>query len=473
MKVSAQENSILASGNYRIADMNVSIDSSLACSELTEPVEGAQFVAWFRAVAPYIHAFKRKIFVIAFPGELVQAGKLQKAVQDVALLRALGIRVVVVHGSRPQIEEQLRLRGHDSLFVSGRRITDDVVLECVKEAAGEIRLDIEAAFSQGLANTPMANADIKVVSGNFVTARPVGVVNGVDFQHTGVVRKVSTEVIELALNARAVVLLSPLGYSPTGEAFNLSMEDLATSVAIAVKAEKLIFLTELPGISNAEGELQRELSEAGAKALLQSGILGGDAASYLAHAIQACEADVPRAHVVPFDIDGAVLLEIFSHDGVGTMVSRDDLEFLREASPDDVGAILQLIEPLEADGTLLPRGRHVIERDIANFSVIEHDGKLFGCAALYCYPDEKMAEMACLSVTPEAQGQGDGERMLKHIEQRARAAGAKMLFVLTTRTAHWFLKRGFKAASPQDLPQEKQKIYSPARNSQVYIKSLL
>lgn len=452
--------------------MNAPISSGLAPSDSTELHEEAQFVAWFRAVAPYIHAFKRKVFVIAFPGELVQTGKLQKTVQDIALLRALGIRVVVVHGSRPQIEEQLRLRGHASQFANGRRITDDVVLECVKEAAGEIRLDIEAAFSQGLANTPMANADIKVVSGNFVTARPVGVVNGIDFQHTGVVRKVSTEVIELALNARAVVLLSPLGYSPTGEAFNLTMEDLATSVAIAVKAEKLIFLTELSGISNAEGELQRELSEAGAKALLQSDCLTSDAASYLAHAIQACEADIARTHIVPFDIDGAALLEIFTHDGVGTMISRDDLEFLREANADDVGAILQLIEPLEADGTLLPRGRHVIERDIAHFSVIEHDAKLFGCAALYLYPEQKMAEMACLSVIPEAQGQGDGERMLKHIEQRARAAGAKLLFVLTTRTSHWFLKRGFKAASPNDLPAAKQKIYNPARNSQVYIKAL-
>lgn len=434
------------------------------------------FVAWFRAVAPYIHAFKRKVFVIAFSGELVQAGRLQKTVQDIALLRALGIRVVVVHGSRPQIEEQLRLRGHASQFVDGRRITDDVVLECVKEAAGEIRLDIEAAFSQGLANTPMANADIKVVSGNFVTARPLGVVDGVDFQHTGVVRKVSTEVIELALNAQAVILLSPLGYSPTGEAFNLSMEDLATQVAIAVKAEKLIFLTELPGIADASGVLQRELSEAGASALLTSweasGDLNRDAASYLAHAIRACEADVPRAHIIPFDVDGAVLLEIFTHDGVGTMISRNDLEFLREANPDDVGAISQLIAPLEQDGTLAPRGSHVVERDVAHFSVIEHDGKLFGCAALYTYPEEKMAEMACLTVAPQAQGQGDGERILKHIEQRARAAGAEYLFVLTTRTAHWFLKRGFKSAGVDQLPASRRETYNRQRNSLVYLKRL-
>ena len=432
----------------------------------------AQFVQWFRAVAPYVHAFKRKTFVIAFPGELVQAGKLPQTAQDIALLRALGIRVVVVHGSRPQVEEQLRLRHAESRFAGGRRITDDAALECAKEASGEIRLDIEAAFSQGLANTPMANADIKVVSGNFITAKPIGVLGGVDFQHTGVVRKVSTEVIQLALNARAVVLVSPLGFSPTGEAFNLSLEDVATSLAVAIDAEKLIFLTELPGIIDGQGELVRELSERSAKALLKDDGLAPDAARYLGSCLKACEADVPRAHIVPFDIDGSALIEIFTHDGVGTMISRDDLEFLREATLDDVGAILTLIEPLEADGTLVPRGRGVIERDIGAFSVIEHDRKIFGCAALHPYPEARAGEMACLTVAPEVQGMGDGERLLKHIEQRARAAGLRQLFVLTTRTAHWFLKRGFVQTTIAALPAAKQKAIDRTRNSQVYIKQL-
>ncbi len=432
----------------------------------------AQFVQWFRAVAPYIHAFKRKTFVVAFPGELVQAGKLPQTVQDIALLRALGIRVVVVHGSRPQVEEQLRLRNVESRFANGRRITDDAALECAKEASGEIRLDIEAAFSQGLANTPMANADIKVLSGNFITAKPLGVLGGVDHLHTGVVRKVSTEVIHLALNARAVVLVSPLGFSPTGEAFNLSLEDVATSVAVAVQAEKLIFLTELPGIVDHHGELLRELSERSAKALLLGGQLAPDAAGYLQHCLKACEADVPRAHILPYDIDGGALVEVFTHDGVGTMVSRDDLEFLREASLDDVGAILTLIEPLEADGTLVPRGRGVIERDIGAFSIIEHDRKIFGCAALYPYPSERMGEMACLTVSPVAQGMGDGERLLKHIEQRAREAGLNKIFVLTTRTAHWFLKRGFVHSSIDRLPADKQAVIDRTRNSQVYIKQI-
>ena len=257
-----------------------------------EPVSQAQFVAWFRAVAPYVHAFKRRVFVIAFGGEAVLAGRLKRICEDLALLRALGIRVVVVHGSRPQIEEQLRLRQIDSQFVAGVRITDSAALECAKEAAGEIRLDIEAAFSQGLANTPMWNADIKVLSGNFITARPVGVVDGTDYQSTGVVRKVASELIEMALAARAVVLISPLGFSPTGEAFNLDMEDVAASVAATLRADKLLFLTETPGIEECEDELIRELSSVSANRLMASGSLPADTALYLKHALRAISAGV-------------------------------------------------------------------------------------------------------------------------------------------------------------------------------------
>lgn len=439
---------------------------------VAEGITQSQFVAWFRAVAPYVHAFKRRTFVVAFGGEAVEAGRLTRICEDLALLRALGIRVVVVHGSRPQVEEQLRLRGVTSEFHNGMRVTDAPALECVKEANGEIRLDIEAAFSQGLANTPMANADIRVVSGNFITARPVGVVDGVDFKSTGTVRKVSAEVIQLALNARAVVLLSPLGFSPTGEAFNLAMEDVATSVATAIHADKLIFLTETPGVTESNGEVMREMSSPQAERLLASGDLEEGTAFYLRHAIKALKTGVPRAHLVPFAIDGSALLEIFTHDGVGTMIANDNLESLREATIDDVGGILKLIEPLEADGTLVKRDRGRIEREIEQFSVMEHDGIIFGCAALYPFLDDGMGELACLTVTPEAQGMGDGDRLMKRIEQRARALGLTRLFVLTTRTAHWFLKRGFVPAGVDALPKNRQHMYNWSRKSQVFIKRL-
>ena len=431
-----------------------------------------QFVAWLRSVAPYIHAFRGKTFVVAFPGELVRAGALPVLAHDLSLLHALGIKVVIVYGSRPQVEEQLALRNEQSRFHNGLRITDAVALECAKEAAGELRLDIEAAFSQGLPNTPMANAAIRVISGNFVVARPMGIIDGVDLEHTGLARKIAYETIHPILDNGGLVLLSPLGFSPTGEVFNLAMEDVAVAAAISLRADKLIFITETPMMTDAGGAAVHEVSVHQAQAVIESACLPADAAYYFSNAIRACQAGVPRSHIVPFSTDGSVLLEIFTHDGVGTMVSAQNLESLREASIEDVGGILRLIEPLEADGTLVKRGRELIEREADYFSVIEHDGVIFGCAALYPFPAEKMAEMACLTVSPDSQAQGDGERLLKHLENRARAAGFKKLFVLTTRAAHWFLKRGFTNASLDDLPKDRQNMYNWQRKSLVLIKNL-
>lgn len=431
-----------------------------------------QFVQWLRSVAPYIHAFRGKTFVIAFPGELVKAGALPVLAQDLSLLHALGIKVVIVHGSRPQVEEQLALRQHEQHFHNGLRVTDAVAMECAKEAAGELRLDIEAAFSQGLPNTPMAHSAIRIISGNFVTARPLGVIDGVDLEFTGVTRKVAFEAIHPILAAGGLVLLSPLGFSPTGEAFNLAMEDVAVAAATALRADKLIFVTETPLPTDEDGRELRELTAVQADRLLEKNALPLDIAFYLKHCVKAARAGVPRVHMVPFELDGSALLEIFTHDGVGTMVSTENLETLREATIEDVGGILKLIEPLEADGTLVKRGRELIEREIEYFSVIEHDGVIFGCAALYPFPAEKMAEMACLTVNPEVQGQGDGERILKHMENRARAAGFTKLFVLTTRTAHWFIKRGFVPATVDDLPKDRQHMYNWQRKSQVFIKKL-
>ena len=384
-----------------------------------------QFVDWLRSVAPYIHAFRGKTFVVAFPGELVIAGALPVLAQDLSLLHALGIKVVIVHGTRPQVEEQLALRRVEARYHNGLRITDAAALECAKEAAGELRLDIEAAFSQGLPNTPMAHAAIRIISGNFVTARPIGVIDGVDLELTGVARKVAYETIHPILNTGGLVLLSPLGFSPTGEMFNLTMEDVAVSAAIALRADKLIFITETAMMSDASGTEIRELSAHQAEAVILAKCLPLDSEFYLRHAISACNGGVARSHIVPFATDGSALLELFTHDGVGTMVSYQNLESLREATIEDVGGILKLIEPLEADGTLVKRGRELIEREIDYFSVIEHDGVIFGCAALYPFPAEKMAEMACLTVTPDVQAQGDGERLLKRMESRAREAGLK------------------------------------------------
>ena len=443
------------------------------------------FVPWFRAVAPYIHAYRGKTFVVGLAGEAIAAGKLNHFVQDLSILHAMGLKLVLVHGFRPQVTEQLAAKGHVSRYSHGIRITDAVALDAAQEAAGQLRFEIEAAFSQGLPNTPMANSTVRVVSGNFLTARPVGIVDGVDFQHSGLVRRVDQAAIRRAIESGAVVLLSPFGFSPTGEAFNLTMEDVATSTAIALQADKLVFVGEVPGIREHQGDaglanelandsaIDTELALADAKRLLvtlPAPTLPTDPAFYLQHCVKACEGGVERSHILPFATDGALLLEVFTHDGVGTMVVDEKLESLREATVDDVGGILQLIEPFENDGTLVRRERNEIERDLDNYSVVEHDGIIFGCAALYPYPEARTAEMAALTVSPLAQGQGDGERLLKRIEQRARSAGLDSIFVLTTRTMHWFIKRGFTLVDPDWLPEARKRKYNWDRRSQVLVK---
>jgi amino-acid N-acetyltransferase len=375
------------------------------------------------------------------------------------------------------VTEQLAAKGHVSRYSCGIRITDAVALDAAQEAAGQLRFEIEAAFSQGLPNTPMANSTVRVVSGNFLTARPVGIVDGVDFMHSGLVRRVDQAAIRRFIDGGALVMLSPFGFSPTGEAFNLTMEDVATSTAVALQADKLVFMTEMQGIHevplDAETPIDTELALADAKRLLQTlpaPTKPTDDAFYLQHCVKACEGGVERSHILPFATDGALLLEVFTHDGVGTMVVDEKLESLREASSDDVGGILQLIEPFERDGTLVRRERTAIERDIANYTVIEHDGIIFGCAALYPYPEARTAEMAALTVSPLSQGQGDGERMLKRVEQRARSMGLDSMFVLTTRTMHWFIKRGFTQVDPDWLPEARKRKYNWDRRSQVLVK---
>jgi len=441
------------------------------------------FVPWFRSVAPYIHKFRHQTFVVGVCGEAIAAGKLPNLAQDLALIQSMGVRIVLVHGFRPQVNEQLKAKNHTPKYFKGIRITDEVSLDCAQEAAGQLRYEIEAAFSQGLPNTPMAGATVRVISGNFLTARPVGIVDGVDFRQSGVVRKIDTAGITRSLDMGALVLMSPFGFSPTGEAFNLTMEEVATSVATALQADKLIFVTEVQGIAtdvhqpaSEDNPIDTELPLAVAEKLLAELPVADkptDTAFYLQHCVQACKTGVERSHIIPYAVDGSILLEVYVHDGIGTMVVDEKLESLREASVDDVGGILQLIEPFEKDGTLVKRSRTEIERDVGLYTVIEHDGVIFACAALYAYPEERTAEMAALTVSPDVQGQGDGERVLKRIEQRAKLAGLDSIFVLTTRTKHWFIKRGFVQVDPDWLPDARKRKYNWDRKSQVLVKTIL
>ncbi|QOJ22477.1 MAG: amino-acid N-acetyltransferase [Gammaproteobacteria bacterium] len=434
----------------------------------------AEFVAWFRSVAPYINAFRGKTFVIGFSGEMVTNATFVNFIHDVNLLASLGVRLVLVHGARPQIQLRLDESQLETQTVMGMRVTDPAALQCVKESVGRVHHEIAALLSMGLPNSPMANAAIRVTSGNFVTACPYGVIQGIDLMHTGKVRKINAPAIHSRLEQGDVVLISPLGYSPTGEIFNLTMENVASETAIALHAEKLILL-----LDNADtAVLPRELTLPESKLLLENKAPAAAAPipdairSSLQYATKACELGVTRAHLVSRHIDGAIIQELFTHDGIGCMISQETLQALRKARIDDVGGILQLIEPLEAEGILVRRGRELLEIEIDRFTVFEHDGIILGCAALYPFPEENACELACLAIHTDYRDQGHGEHLLKHIENKTIAQGIHKLFVLTTHATHWFIEHGFNQATPAELPKTKQNLYNYQRRSKVLIKHL-
>jgi amino-acid N-acetyltransferase len=432
-----------------------------------------RFIEDFRQSAPYIHAHRGRTFVLAFGGEALADVRFSGLVHDIALLHSLGIRLVLVHGARPQIESRLKSRGAKLEYANGLRITDDAALACVKEAVGTVRVEIEALLSMGLANTPMSGVRLRTSSGNFVTARPLGIRDGVDYCHTGEVRRVDGAAIRQHLDDQRIVLLSPIGYSPTGEVFNLSAEEVATAAASELQADKLILMTEGPELRDGRRHQISQLSLIEATALLNSGRqLTGDTLRHLEHALHACRHGVNRVHLVSRRREGALLLELFTRDGNGTLITAETYEGLRAATIDDVGGILGLIMPLENEGILVKRSRELLEIEINHFHVIERDGTIIACAALYPAEDGKFAELACLAVHEDYRNQGRGDTLLKAIEDKAVRCGIEELFVLTTRTAHWFRERGFLPGDISQLPARKQSLYNYQRKSRVYIKRL-
>jgi amino-acid N-acetyltransferase len=432
-----------------------------------------QFVHWIRLAAPYIHAFREKVFVIAFGGEVVADDTFLGIIHDLNLLHSLGVRIVVVHGMRPQIEAILAQQNIENRYAFGLRVTDAETMDCVLEASGQVRSRIEALLSLGIANSPMAGARNRVSSGNFLTAKPLGVIDGVDMMLTGEVRRVDVDAMRQRLEDGDIVLVSPVGYSPTGEIFNLTLEEVATQVAVRLNAHKLVFLMDNDGVRNGRRQLLTELSTKDAEALLGTARkLPDDVRHYLPCAVRACDNGVKRAHLISRHVDGALLLEMFTRDGVGTMVSSAPLAHIRNATIDDVGGILQIIGPLEEEGVLVRRSRERLETEIERFVVAEHDNAIIGCAALYAFPEERVGELAALAVHPDFRREGYGEALMREIEARARRLKLAELFVLTTRTSQWFLERGYRVGAIAELPKQKQELYNYQRKSQVYRKKL-
>ena len=413
--------------------------------------------SWFRAAAPYIHAHSGATFVIAFDGETVAADNFDHLIHDLAILNSLDIRLVLVFGARPQIEAKCEKLDIAVKYHRGLRITDDASLQVARAVVGDLRIAIESKLSFGLPHTPMADSRIRCVSGNLVTARPAGIIDGIDLGHTGEVRRIDAEGIQQQLSNGNLVLLPPLGYSLTGEIFNLSAEAIATAVATRLQADKLIFI----GQSNAD--LPREIT-------LQQ-VKDYDHPSLNA-AVTACEAGVCRVHLLDRSVDGALLQELFSRDGVGTLISATSFETTRQANIEDVGGILELLQPLEQSGVLVKRSRELLEREIEHFTVMERDGTVVACAALYPYPENNAAELACMAISSDYRHQGRGKQLLTILEKQAKTAGWNTLYVLTTQTAHWFIEHGFQPSSIGDLPMQKQALYNYQRNSSVFRKRL-
>lgn len=436
------------------------------------PTKTQDYVKWFRHSTPYINKHSDRTFVVMLPGEAITHANFHNIVHDIALLCSLDVRLVLVHGARPQIDERLQVADTFSHFHKNLRITDSESLRLVIQAIGEARTTVEAALSTSLPNSPMHDADMQVISGNFVVAMPHGVIDGVDLQHAGKVRKVNIKSLQIALDSGAVVLLSPLAYSPTGEIFNLSFSDVATHVAGALRADKLLAFIDGDGVADADGNLIRQLSLPECKEYLSNNgpQMDLDLQQALGACYLSCLQGVQRAQLVNYTTDGALLTELFTRDGLGTMVYSGQYEQLRTATIDDVAGILNLIRPLEEEGILVRRSRDVLETEISKFHVMEKDGMIVACAALYNYGD--MAELSCVATHPDYRNGGRAAALLEQMEEQARKKNINQLFLLTTQTAHWFIEQGFVQGKLEDLPIAKQELYNYQRNSKIFVKVL-
>lgn len=436
----------------------------------TELVEG------FRHSVPYINTHRGKTFVIMLGGEAIEHENFSSIVNDIGLLHSLGIRLVVVYGARPQIDANLAAHHHEPLYHKNIRVTDAKTLELVKQAAGTLQLDITARLSMSLNNTPLQGAHINVVSGNFIIAQPLGVDDGVDYCHSGRIRRIDEDAIHRQLDSGAIVLMGPVAVSVTGESFNLTSEEIATQLAIKLKAEKMIGFCSSQGVTNDDGDIVSELfpneAQTRVEAQEEKGDYNSDTVRFLRGAVKACRSGVRRCHLISYQEDGALLQELFSRDGIGTQIVMESAEQIRRATINDIGGILELIRPLEQQGILVRRSREQLEMEIDKFTIIQRDNTTIACAALYPFPEEKIGEMACVAVHPDYRSSSRGEVLLERIAAQAKQSGLSKLFVLTTRSIHWFQERGFTPVDIDLLPESKKQLYNYQRKSKVLMADL-
>ncbi len=438
-----------------------------------------RFASLFRVAAPYLHAHRGRTFVLHVSGECVASDGFGAIAQDLAILSTLGIRLVLVHGARPQIHARLVQAGVNSEVHGARRVTTLEELRLVLEAVGAVRTQVESVLSMGAANTPMAGARLRVAGGNFVVAQPVGIIDGVDHGATGEVRRVDREGIVQQLDQGSVVLLSSVGFSLTGDVFNVSSVEVASAVARGLGADKLMFLGETEHVAHVETVLGHALPHemTPEEALELSQALPAEASevvSMLMCAAKVCDQGVPRVHLVDRQVDGSLLFELFTRDGMALMVSTDPFEGIRPATLEDVGPVLELLAPLAERGVLVRRPREILETEIGQFAVVERDRTILGCAALRWAEVDgvKVAEIYSVAVDPADRGAGRGSKLLAWAEQRAREGGAHRLFARSTQTLQWFRDHGFGRVTVEALPGSWVALADPERNSAVLAKDL-
>lgn len=422
-------------------------------------------VSDLRGILQYVPRFREKIFVVALDGEIVASPNFANILLDLAVLRSLSIKVILVHGAGQQIAQLAAERAVTISNADGTGITDDPTLKVSLEAATNVMNEI----MQGL-----TSVDLRAVYGNAIIAHPAGILGGVDFLNTGRVERVDTKSLHLFLTEGIIPVISPIGYDGEGKTFRVNSDSIALEVAEAMQAMKIIYLSASEGVV-VNGELIGQLSIVEAEDFVKKkrAALEPSVLSKLDHAARACRLGVARVHLLNGLHDEALLSEVFSHEGIGTMVYSNEYQQIRRVFKKDVRAVMTLIRQSVNNEELVKRTRADILAHLEDYWVLELDRNLVGCVALHLYPEHQMAELACLYVSKGSEGQGHGRKLMNFADQLAAEKGAKQIFALSTQAFNFFQQKGgYAEATPDLLPPERRKKYDAgARKSKVMVKA--
>lgn len=411
-------------------------------------------IDWFRNTAPYINTHRGTTVVVGLRAGAVAEDNFINVVHDLALMQSLGMRLVIIH---------------EQTCLASTPIPQESMAAILTEIASE-RSQIERMFSMGLPNSPLHNAKLRVISGNFVTARPAGVLKGIDYGALGVVRQVDVAGITHALDGAAICLLSTVGHSPAGDVFAVNALELMRVVTRSLAAEKLIVMSEHDGVFRDDGTLARQLTVDAARECTD--LAAGGMGENITLACDTCDDGVPRVHLISYICDGGLIKELYTHDGVGTLISSDEYEQMVAAQSHDLAGILELIRPLEQEGILAERSNEQVAKDLDHFTVITKDSRVIACAAMYPNQADAIGEIACVATHPDYRDSGHGERLVEKLTERARELHLEQVYVRTTQTGHWFRELGFKPVDQNALPHAEQAKSSRDRNSNTLLRAI-